>query len=162
MAGKGRPKTPKALNLIRGNPGKRDRPEDELDPDTLVTIPDPPFELNDDALHFWHEMCGLLIRIGVLTSCDVLTVARYCDVLAQWVFVRDIIEKEKTETQRGALQYFSTYNQLGTALVKLESEMGITPCARTRIRLDISAKPGGKSGLGAFMESNKRKPLTAA
>ncbi len=116
-----------------------------------VSTPDAPFLLTEKALEIWLSMCEKLERIGVLAETDLLALARYCDIHARWLKLRDFLDKENYTyqiiTESGSTYWaprpeVSLFNKWIPILSKSEQEFGLTPASRTRIRVELS--PGNK------------------
>lgn len=81
---RGRKPTPTHLKILRGNPGKRPLPKNEIQPGGDVVMPR---FLKGRAAKVWGEYAPELIRLKVLTSIDVHTFAIWCALTAE--FERD-------------------------------------------------------------------------
>ena len=136
----GRPPKPTNLKLVEGNPGKRPLNLDE--PQPQAGAPEPPDWLDPVAKAKWHEVCGELVRIGVLTAIDGAALAGYAQSYARWA------QAERTIAAEG-----STYESHGRTgrQVKMRPEvriaaeamrsmkafaeqLGLTPSARVRLK----------------------------
>lgn len=84
---------PTALKLLEGNPGKRKLNENEPTYEPTATPPD---WLTEDALVVWNKFCKELKATGILTTVDVNAFGRYCDAFAQWLKLKDFINKNGT------------------------------------------------------------------
>src|SRR6187397_371066 len=80
---RGRKPTPRALRVLRGNPGKRRlstrEPRPTLQPDLA-----PPDWLDEDAKTEWHRLAPVLGRLGVLAETDADALAAYCEAWTTW------------------------------------------------------------------------------
>ena len=127
MGRRGPAPMPSALKIATGNAGKRPIRDDEPKPE--VGAPKCPTWLASDAKSIWRQLAPRLVRAGVLTKLDGNALGRYCDVLCRWLAARDD-EDEKL------------YQKLGVMLLRLEQEFGMTPSARTRLRVEPRADEG--------------------
>lgn len=71
------PKTPTALNALRGNPGKR--PGNPNEPRPQAIEPDMPTFLDPIGRREWRRVAPMLLRTGLLTEVDGAALAGYCD-----------------------------------------------------------------------------------
>lgn len=188
MSGTGPPPKPTALKLLQGNPGRRPINDKEPMPDTATPDEEPPIPLGDEARQIWRAMVPMMTKIGLLTVCDTRLLARYCDLFVRWIKARDFIDQkgetyikyeyyndpvlDKEGKQTGswvrkqrpkavvAYPQVATYLQSGRELVRLEGELGLTPAARSRIKIEVF---GGKSSSDdnflTYLSGNTRKPL---
>lgn len=149
----GRPRTPTALKLIAGNPGKRALSKQEPDPDYLVDLT-PPKWLSADAAQVWQEMAPGAVRAKLLTEVDVQAFAMGCVAIAQYRLAtaktgQDTVKSRLAEDKDGnaitgpdgeaiyagehinpwALVQSMTFKQAMAVFDKF----GMTPQARTRI-----------------------------
>lgn len=175
----GPPNKPTALRVLQGNASKRPLNEHEAKPELLPEQIEPPIKLSEKALSIWQEMTPILSKLGLLTSCDVRVLARYCDIFVRWVRARDYLDEngetypvydyyrdyDKTarvwETKKrlkGMANFPQVGNYLnyGKELVRLEGELGLTPSARSRIQVEVFGKVG-KDPLADYLASNTRK-----
>lgn len=90
-------------------------------------------------------MAGQLVEKGVLTDPDRTALAAYCEAYAMWI-------KAKREVDRNGMTiigangeekvspYLRIVNMSVQQMVKLASELGITPASRSRVKADKPAK----------------------
>lgn len=135
---------PTALKIAAGNPGKR--PLNTAEPVPPAGIAEPPDWLGDEARKIWFQLVPRLVRSGLARSLDDVALARYCSTLAEWIRAKAFLEKHgPTYTVKNkaghvirAVEFPQTreFRLLQPALMQLEREFGLTPAARTRIRLE--------------------------
>ncbi len=77
----GRQRTPTALKVVKGNPGKRPLPENE--PDPRGEVKKPAF-VKYRATRFWKQFAPELERLGVLKSTDVVMFGVWCCLVAEF------------------------------------------------------------------------------
>jgi len=142
MATRGRKPKPTALKVLEGNPGKR--PLNEKEPQPKRKAPRCPSWLEPEAKKEWKRMAKTLETIGVLTQVDKAAFAGYCQAYARWK------EAEEFLTQHGTIfktpsGYIQQVPQVAIARNYLQimkdfcSEFGLTPAARTRIKVEQEA-----------------------
>lgn len=130
-----------------GNPGHRRLPTDDQMP-RLETkkIPSPPEYLNGYAIEEWNRIAGSMYNVGTLTEGDVEALASYCSAYSLERTACEEIEKIKKDGS--AIDSMIVYTNSGIAMhhplisivsrarrdkLKYASELGLTPCSRTRI-----------------------------
>lgn len=137
-------KTPTALALVRGNPGRRPLPKNEPKPPPLLDH-EPPEYLADIAKDEWRRVCPLLAAVGLMSKIDVAVLAAYCGSYAELV--------EATEKQRGRTTiiqskrtgnfyqspFVSMIKTSRADMVRYASELGMTPSARASMDINIGA-----------------------
>jgi len=138
----GRKKIPTALNVIRGNPGKRALPKDE--PIIKAEKPRAPVTLSPVAKKHWGVIVKQLYDSKIMTRIDSDALAIYCEAYAVWV---DATEKMRgdmiTYNEKGFPSlnpYFRVSVQAADQMRRLLCEFGMTPASRTKV-----AAVGGKA-----------------
>jgi hypothetical protein len=119
----GRPPTPTALKLLKGNPGKRPLNAQEPKPEAGCEMP---AYLRAKGMakrprELWAEESPALIRMGVLAAVDGRAFARLC-VLWSW-------EEEAAQQKRAPLA-----TALLAEIRQLEGQFGMTPSSRVKIK----------------------------
>ena len=129
---RGRKPKPTHLKAVAGNPGGR--PLNDAEPETTPGIPPKPAWLEGVAADTWEELVPILDGMGVLTEVDGMALSMLCQVFADW--------REERSNPRGA------------RLQSLMCEFGLTPSARSRLRVNPHQK------LSPFQEylSGGKKP----
>lgn len=141
--------TPTQMRIITGNPQHRPMPEGEPRPDPA--LPEPPIELDADALAEWDRLAPQLFRYGLLTHVDRGALAVCCAAYGTWVQAeRELkrLREEKPDTLGGMLDTTSNGNRIqhpvmgvrNTAMreyMRVAGEFGLTPVSRTRINVGI-------------------------
>ena len=127
---RGRPRTPTALRILRGNPGHRTLPKGEPQPKAGAH---PPPWLSVAARKEWDRLAPMLERLGVLTEAD-------ADALGQLCAARAVFQYQLREFGK-----FST--ELWRAMQAAEAKFGLTPADRAR----LSVPKGDESELGKFL-----------
>lgn len=115
-----------------------------------------PTWLSKEAKAVWKQLAKQLADLNVLTEIDGNALARYCSLWVRWRRATAFLEKNGETypllTNEGAVRCLQQYpevavvNKLSVLLLRLEQEYGLTPSARTRIHVAVSAPPDdGKS-----------------
>jgi P27 family predicted phage terminase small subunit len=162
MGLRGPPPKPTALRLVPGgNPSRRPLPDAE--PIPPAGAPEPPDFLDETSRQIWKQLVPGLAAVGLARSIDGTALGRYCSLLALWIqaltFVRNSgstyavraapTADEARARKEGRILGFREFPQagqlrrLGQQLMVLEREFGLTPAARTRIRVQQEAAAGG-------------------
>jgi P27 family predicted phage terminase small subunit len=141
---------PRALRLLRGNPGKRPLSRDEPLPDPVA--PPPPEWLSPMALSHWQNTAPALEAMGLLTAIDGAAFAEYCTVWARWQEAEQQVRKHGMVVRVNVTKYdkdgkpldgspaTSPYvNIAHKALAQVrayEAEFGTTPSSRSRVKVE--------------------------
>jgi P27 family predicted phage terminase small subunit len=160
MGRRGPAPKPTALKLIAGNPGHREISGDE--PLPPAGAPDAPSFVDERALQVWNALVPRIARVGLARSIDGGPLERYCVMFVQWRDCQEFIRKNGAEyavrgeprlvngvEKPGRVLYFREYPAVARAaklsrdMLQIEREYGLTPAARTRIRLDAEKVSGG-------------------
>ncbi|HZK10459.1 MAG TPA: phage terminase small subunit P27 family [Clostridia bacterium] len=144
MATRGRKPKPTALKVLEGNPGKR--PLNNKEPQPEKKAPRCPSWLEPEAKKEWKRMAKTLEAIGVLTQIDKAAFAGYCQAYARWKEAEEFLSKHGTifKTPSGYIQQVPQVSIAQTYLKVMKdfcSEFGLTPSARTRIRVNTVDTP---------------------
>jgi P27 family predicted phage terminase small subunit len=144
MATRGRKPKPTALKILEGNPGKR--PLNDKEPQPEKKAPRCPSWLEPEAKKEWKRMAKTLETIGVLTQIDKAAFAGYCQAYARWKEAEEFLSKHGTifKTPSGYIQQVPQVSIAQTYLKVMKdfcSEFGLTPSARTRIRVNTVDTP---------------------
>lgn len=141
-----RPTKPTALKLVTGNPGKRALPKHE--PKFKQGVGNPPENLDSVGRRCWLRLSALLDRTGVLTQPDEFALERMCDVYADVLACKALIERDgRTYTVTGAdggklIKQNPAVGQLRAADALFKSyltEFGLTPAARSKVHAEPAA-----------------------
>lgn len=92
----------------------------------------------------------MLQATRVMTRADVEALARYCDTFEWWLAVREKLKKEGDTypilNDKGDVKYIaqrpevSIAHKLAQQLRQLESDFGLTPAARSSLKVESDAK----------------------
>ncbi|HIF50431.1 MAG TPA: phage terminase small subunit P27 family [Thiotrichaceae bacterium] len=136
----GRKAKPTKLKLLQGNPGKR--PINESEPNANPASVRSPTWLSDGARKCWDMNAATMIGAGVLTKLDADMFSAYCESFSLWQRAHEQLEGSSLihENESGYKQQnglIGIINKSQDQLVKLAREFGMTPSARTNIRLTV-------------------------
>lgn len=160
MGRRGPAPEPTPLKLLKGNPGRR--PINDREPQPKRRRPRCPHWLDADAKATWKQLVPELEQMGVLTRIDGNALARYCVLWCRWKRAEQFIAKHgeayPIKDEKGNLKYLHQFPQVGVAnklavqLTRLEQEFGMTPSARTRIRVEAHQH---EDEFEAFLQANR-------
>ena len=133
---------------MRGSKHARHRGEDEA---TLPpSRPDAPDFLSSAALKIYERVCDIVEKMGILTDADQTALARYAATVVDWSDAHKFLKKHGTtfpvrqrDKETGDLVPvdFKPWPQVrmlrnaAEQLLRLEREFGLTPSARSGIRV---------------------------
>ena len=108
--------------------------------------PRPPDHLDPAEQTAWAAAVHQLYEMRLLAEADANALERYARMVVRWRkaarFIADYGETYPLKDNAGNVRCFqpfpevAIYNQLATALLRLEQEFGLTPSARARIGID--------------------------
>jgi P27 family predicted phage terminase small subunit len=153
---RGRKPIPRAIHILRGNPGKRPLSPDEPQPAVTVRLRAPSW-LDKEAKKEWRRLAPLLERLGVLTETDTGALTAYCEAWATWKGATQKIREFGLVIKHptaGKLPVVSPYVKIAdNALTQMRGllvEFGMTPSSRARIHVPKKEKPVESKWAGAF------------
>ena len=135
----GRKPLPTHLKLVKGTARPHRLNKNEMKPP--VAIPEPPAHLDERAKAKFIELAEMLARHGVMTELDTAAVARYAVVWCRWVDAEIEIKRRgpvvKTASDNIIQNPFlAVANKCLLQMAQIESEFGLTPSSRSRIRME--------------------------
>jgi P27 family predicted phage terminase small subunit len=143
VAKAGRRPKPTALHILEGTqrgPVKRE-------PSAPVGVPPMPERLKVDevAVEKWHELAGILTRMGVLTTGDGEALATLCEVHSaeQSCLLQLRAGGAVMHTDLGGVKPNPAgpmYRSLVAMKASLLSEFGLTPSSRTKLATQVEVK----------------------
>ena len=162
MGKRGPKPQPTKLKILRGNPGCRSLNGDEPQPPTDgIAMPS---HLGPVASARWAELLPVLQATRVMTRADVEALGRYCDTWEWWLAVRAKLKAEGDTygilNDKGDVKYIaqrpevSIANKLAAQLRQLESDFGLSPAARTSLKVEPDAKE--ESVLSKFLARRQK------
>lgn len=153
---------PTELKVVRGNPGCRALNTAEPKPPADGVLM--PSHLGEVAAGKWDELLPLLQAVRVMTRADIEALARYCDTYEWWLATRAKLKKEGDTypilNDKGEIKYIaqrpevSIANKLAMQLRQLESDFGLSPAARTSLKVEPDAKE--ENTLSKFLARRKK------
>ena len=162
MGRRGPKPEPTPLKIVRGNPGRRRLNKSEPQPPADGVVM--PTHLGEVASSKWAELLPLLQAVKVMTRADVEALARYCDTYEWWLATRAKLKKEGDTypilNDKGDVKYIaqrpevSIANKLAAQLRQLESDFGLSPAARTSLKVQPDAKE--ESVLSKFLARRQK------
>jgi len=159
---KGRPRLPKKIKLLKGNPGRR--PLNDREPQPLRTIPECPSHLTEEEREVWDVVSRKLYDMGVLTEVDDIALSFFCEYFNEYRKLADQVKKAgvfikvkngketktfvdpetgKTvtkEVDRYIVQRSPVAAARDTAWSiagRILADFGMTPAARTRLKIEL-------------------------
>lgn len=104
----------------------------------------------------WERLVPELERLGLLTTLDVLPIARYCDLWSRWRRARAKLRKDLIDGKGSRRAETLIAKDCEAAMIKLESEFGMTPSSRTRIETDAEPLTAPTKATGTEGKSPSR------
>jgi P27 family predicted phage terminase small subunit len=134
----GRKPLPTHLKLVKGT--ARPHRLNQAEPKPVVAVPEPPEHLDVEARAKFIEMAELLARHGVMTELDAGALARYVVIWRRWLETEAEVKRRgpvvKTSNDNIIQNPFLTVaNKCLAQMAQIESEFGLTPSSRSRIRM---------------------------
>lgn len=136
----GRPPKPTRLKMLRGTYRPDRATGGEICPEPARNIT-PPAWLSDPAQDEWNERAPILASNGLLTECDLDTLALYCITWVNWRDAEEAIQREgNTTTAQSGYKQVSPYCTIAknerAELMRLGDKLGLNPGARSRIHVE--------------------------
>lgn len=159
---RGRKRTPTALALLKGNPGRRPLPAREPQPEAASLAA--PRCLDDEGRAEWGRVAPMLARIGVLSEADVSALIAYCEAWSRWRRAEEQVRLTGllVKTPNG----YPVINPLVAIANKAMSQMraflvefGMTPSARTRVEAQSGTE--GESKFREFLAARAERARRA-
>jgi P27 family predicted phage terminase small subunit len=128
------------------------------EPRPPVEDPPAPAHLDDRARARFTEIAELLVRHGVMTELDASALARYAVIWCRWIDMEAEVKRRGpiVKTESGNViqnPYLSVANRCLLQLGQLESEFGLSPSSRSRIRAAVPAD--GDDPFEAFLNHGR-------
>jgi P27 family predicted phage terminase small subunit len=131
--------------------GRKPKPQKEVTP--AAGHPACPPHIKGEARAEWDRICGELDLLGLLTTADRPALALYCKAWARWIEAEAkvaelglLVSAPKTKTPMGN-PYLSIANKAHEQMLKLLVEYGLTPSARSRMRIAKASLEQGDEDL---------------
>jgi len=148
---KGRKPKPTAVKVLEGNPGKRPLNDGEARPDNKM--PSCPKFLNQAARKEWRRVAGRLHKAGLLTYVDGALLAAYCQAYGRWAEAEQEMTKGQgavIATEGGYLvqsPWLAVANRALKQMKEFAVEFGMSPSARSRVKVETPDEDGGLADL---------------
>lgn len=129
--------------VARGNPGQRKLPDENerVQQKLLFKMPPPPAYLGEYGTKEWLRTGPELVRMKMLGASDLPAFESYCMNIQLMIDARlDIAENGMTVIgHRGRVRNpaIAAFGQASTAIRGFVSEFGLSPSARSRIRIPV-------------------------
>jgi P27 family predicted phage terminase small subunit len=139
---RGRKPIPTKIHILKGNPGQRRLNDKE--PKPVECIPRCPTELDDIAKKEWKRITKVLYDCGLVTEIDRPGLASFCQVYSRWIQAEQKIQQEGMiiDSPNGypiLSPYLGIANRAIDQMGKALTEFGMTPAARSRIKVEPKA-----------------------
>lgn len=145
MGKRGPKKQPTRLRLLRaGVLSGTDRPNEPVPPPGDIVPPD---YVVGRAREKWDDIVPKLKAMGLMTTADIETFARYCVVWEQWAKcleqIRRGLDVLVMKDADGKVRYMQVspaatmFSKHGQTLLRIEQEFGLTPSARASMEVPI-------------------------
>ena len=133
----GRKPLPTQLKLVKGTARPHRLNPDEPRPAAMV--PDPPEHLEGECRAVFTAMAQMLARHGVMTELDAGALARYVVIRRRWLEAEEEVKRRGpvVKTVGGNIiqnPFLAVANRCLAQMGQIESEFGLTPSSRSRIR----------------------------
>jgi P27 family predicted phage terminase small subunit len=128
---------PTQIKVLQGTYRPDRAPAGEVFPEPPDDL-SPPDWLSQPARDKWSELAPTLVGQGLLTVCDLDTLALYCGTFARWREAEETLEREGSTTtaQSGYKQISPHYTIARNSLAELRAlgdRLGLNASARSRI-----------------------------
>lgn len=130
----GRPRKPTAAKILDGTY----RPDRDGSPEQVVSAagsPEPPPELQGDALAFWRRVIPGLCERNCAAVCDASALAMMCEWWARYRRYSEALDA-MIPTDKGTYQMTVLCGIATTNFDKLAARFGLTPSDRAKLRAD--------------------------
>jgi P27 family predicted phage terminase small subunit len=133
----GRKPLPTHLKVVKGT--ARSHRINTAEPQPGIAVPDPPAHLDERARAKFTAMAEMLARHGIMTELDAGALARYAVIWCRWIEVEADVKRRGpiVKTEGGNIiqnPFLSVANKCLLQMAQIESEFGLTPSSRSRIR----------------------------
>lgn len=125
MSLRGQPPKPTSLKILQGT-FRKDRANPE-EPTVAPSSLRPPPYLDADAKKHWRVFAKELLDMGVLTTADRTTLARYCEL--------QVLYRTTKKQADYSPKMIGILLKLAIELRTLEIQFGCTPSSRTRVHV---------------------------
>jgi P27 family predicted phage terminase small subunit len=147
---RGRKPKPTYLKIIEGNPGKR--PLNDAEPQPTEDIGGPPDWMTEREQAIWREALRCAPN-GMVKRLDIGVFAAWVGAYAIWEDAKQRVSRfgtmVRSPVQNVPIQnpYLAVVNKQALLMAKLSAELGFTPSARSRVKIDKAKKQTAFSDL---------------
>jgi len=134
--------------MLLGNPGKRPIRGTVSVP---AGMPERPEAMSAAAAAAWDRLGPALVEAGILTPLDHGIFVIYTELWATSRALADAIARDGVVRKAGPHPLLKSYLDVASALRLVSAELGATPAARCRIKVD---PPQPKSKVESFREKH--------
>jgi P27 family predicted phage terminase small subunit len=133
-----RPK-PTALEILEGNPSQH--AVNRFEPQFDHVIPECPDHLNKEAKKLYQRVAAMLHRAKIMTEADQIILASLCQSHAILAAAHRELNRSKlmVDSKVGGPRVtplFKIINESTNTVARLCQELGLTPSARSKLRID--------------------------
>ncbi len=165
---RGRKPVPRALKILRGNPGHRPLADDEPLPSTEIDLAVPAILADDpDARAEWDSKAPMLHRLGLLTEADLDGLVMYCATFARWKTAErelrrfGMIVSSKQYPYPIISPWLIIANKSQQQCRAMLLEFGLTPVSRSRVHVPKKQTPDAQRerffGAGPHLITSPKK-----
>ena len=130
-------KTPTKIKKLQGTFRERESLDNEMNPESISELPEPPIKLNKYAENEWMKQTGQLSKLNMLCEMDMSLLLAYCLEVGKYFEIQERIKSNITfTTPNGHIQVLPEVTEANKALqniIKMSSLFGFNPAARTKI-----------------------------
>jgi len=146
MGRRGTKPKPTAIKIADGTYRKDRHGDPETEAKPPPGLPQKPYWMTEQSAEVWDQVFPILDGMGVLTTADGNTLARYCNTFVRWFRANKFLQEngERFETEHGPKSAPEVAIERNTSaeLLKMEREFGMTPSARTGLHVTPKEKKG--------------------
>jgi phage terminase small subunit len=124
---------PAELHKIEGT-YRSDRHSDDIQAPMMVRMPKPPDGMSEVAAEWWKKKVLDLKDMGLLYRSDLELLSVYCNLLADLDHARRQVDGALNTEVR--LKWSKAYNETWKVCSQVNSALGQSPLARTRIKIE--------------------------
>lgn len=135
------------LHLRGSRVGRERAAAAKTHPEAPPTAPEPPSWLCKDARAIWAEQADTLHQAGLLSDCDTLAFGMLCEVMAQYIALRELVAEEGYTVVRehysGPHPCLKPMAECSAMVRRLTQDMGLSPKSRQGLKLSPPQKKAG-------------------
>lgn len=140
----GRKPKPTKLHVLNGSYAINPNRQNKNEPEASKSKPRCPRGLTADGKKAWKEIAGLLDEMGMLSSSYAHLLESYAETYSLWKEAMRkvthtgicLVSRKNGEIKITRNPYESAAHKYRDALLKMQTEMGLTPSAKSRIHVE--------------------------